>query len=133
MSRKRLGRRVPNTTETEEVLEVNVVTDTIRNGVDTEKLFATLDLIKAQPELAKFQFRATNRWISGTHNRSTIRGFYGAGQEDTTRTEDFVYDDILRGGEHAPRGGFCTTPVPRKAHRAQALTLASTSPSTAGS
>jgi uncharacterized OsmC-like protein len=62
------------------------------NGVDTPTLFATLDAVKANPELAKFQFRATNRWISGTHNRSTIRGFYGAGQEDSTRTEDFGYD-----------------------------------------
>jgi uncharacterized OsmC-like protein len=62
------------------------------NGVDTPTLFATLDAVKASPELAKFQFRATNRWISGTHNRSTVRGFYGAGQEDTSRTEDFCYD-----------------------------------------
>jgi len=62
------------------------------NGVDTPTLFATLDAVKASPDLAKFQFRASNRWISGTHNRSVIRGFYGAGQEDTSRTEDFVYD-----------------------------------------
>lgn len=62
------------------------------NGVDTPTLFATLDAVKANPELAKFQFRAINRWISGTHNRSTIRAFYGAGQEDTTRTADFSYD-----------------------------------------
>jgi uncharacterized OsmC-like protein len=62
------------------------------NGVDTPTLFATLDAVRANPELAKFQFRATNRWIAGTNNRSAIRGFYGAGQEDTTRTEDFTYD-----------------------------------------
>jgi uncharacterized OsmC-like protein len=62
------------------------------NGVDTPTLFATLDAVKGNPELAKFQFRATNKWISGTHNRSAIRGFYGAGQEDGTRTEDFTYD-----------------------------------------
>ena len=62
------------------------------NGVDTPTLFATLDAVKANPELAKFQFRATNRWLKGTHNRSAIRGFYGAGQEDSTRTEDFAYD-----------------------------------------
>ena len=60
--------------------------------MDTEKLFATLDLIKAQPELAKFQFRATNRWIDGSHNRSTIKDFYAAGGEDTTRGEAFVID-----------------------------------------
>jgi len=58
---------------------VSTVTDTIRNGVDTEKMFATLDLIKAQPELARFQFRAANRWLDGAHNRSTIKGFYAAG------------------------------------------------------
>ncbi len=63
---------------------MSVATDTSRNGVDTEKMFATLDLIKAQPELAEFQFRATNRWIDGAHNRSAVKGFYAAGGEDTT-------------------------------------------------
>jgi uncharacterized OsmC-like protein len=71
---------------------VSVVTDTVRNGVDTEKMFATLDLVRAQPELARFQFRASNRWIAGAHNRSTIKGFYAAGGEDTTRGEAFVLD-----------------------------------------
>ena len=60
------------------------VIESARNGVDTDKMFATLDLVKAQPELARFQFRATNRWIDGAHNRSTIKGFYAAGDEDTT-------------------------------------------------
>jgi uncharacterized OsmC-like protein len=67
-------------------------THTIRNGVDTEQLFGTLDLIKKQPELARFQFRASNRWIDGSHNRSTIKGFYAAGAEDETRDEAFVID-----------------------------------------
>ena len=71
---------------------MSVTTDTIRNGVDTEKMFATLDLIKAQPELARFQFRATNQWINGAHNRSTIKHFYAAGGEDTTRDGAFVVD-----------------------------------------
>ena len=30
----------------------------VRNGVDTAALFATLDAVKGQPEIAKFQFRA---------------------------------------------------------------------------
>jgi OsmC-like protein len=87
-------------------LEVTVVADTIRNGVDTEKMFATLDLIKAQPELARFQFRATNRWIDGAHNRSTIKGFYAAGGEDTSRSEEFHLDTgepaILLGSDTGP-------------------------------
>jgi uncharacterized OsmC-like protein len=77
-----------------------------RNGVDTPTLFATLDAVKGSPELANFQFRASNRWVSGTHNRSTIRGFYGAGQEDATRTEDFTYDAdhpaVLVGNNNGP-------------------------------
>jgi uncharacterized OsmC-like protein len=71
---------------------MNVVTTTTRNGVDTEKMFATLDLIKSQPELAKFEFRATNRWIGGAHNRSTIKDFYAAGGEDTSRRDAFLID-----------------------------------------
>ena len=41
-----------------------------RNGVDVATLFATLDAVKNQKEIAKFQFRAFNTWVSGTHSRS---------------------------------------------------------------
>ena len=54
----------------------STITETVRNGVDTATLFATLDAIKAQPEIAQFRFRAHNRWIDGAHNRSTIKDFY---------------------------------------------------------
>jgi uncharacterized OsmC-like protein len=87
---------------------MTAVTDTIRNGVDTEKMFATLDLIKAQPELARFRFRASNRWIGGAHNRSTIKDFYAAGGEDTTRAEPFE----LEAGEPAILLGADTGPNP---------------------
>jgi uncharacterized OsmC-like protein len=62
------------------------------NGVDIATLFATRSAVKGQPELAEFQFRARNVWVSGTHNRATVQGFFGAGGEDTTRTEPFSYD-----------------------------------------
>jgi len=77
-----------------------------RNGVDTPTLFATLNAVKGAPQIAQFRFRAANEWISGTHNRSTIQGFYGAGQEDTSRSEPFTYDadhpPILVGTNHGP-------------------------------
>src|SRR3954447_19774544 len=77
-----------------------------RNGVDVPTLFATLNVVKGAPEVAQFQFRATNEWISGTHNRSTIQGFYGAGQEDTSRLVPFSYDAdhpaVLVGSNQAP-------------------------------
>ena len=78
----------------------------IRNGVDTGRMFATLDLIKDQPELAKFRFRVANRWVAGAHNRSTIKGFYAAGGEDTTRAAEFQLDAgepaILLGADEGP-------------------------------
>jgi uncharacterized OsmC-like protein len=81
-------------------------TETIINGVDTAKLFATLDAIKANPSLATFQFRARNRWIDGAHNRTTIRDFYAANQEDTSRAAEFVLDAgepaILLGSDTGP-------------------------------
>src|SRR3954453_1289591 len=65
---------------------------TIRNGVDTQQMFATLDAIGEQTELGDFTFRATNRWINGAHNRSRVQGFHGAGGEDDSRREAFVID-----------------------------------------
>ena len=60
-----------------------MTTTSTRNGVNTEALFGALDAVKAQPEAAKFQFRARNQWISGTHSRSTIYDFFGLGEEQT--------------------------------------------------
>ena len=77
----------------------------VRNGVDTAALFATLDAVKDNPDIAKFQFRATNRWVSGTHNRSTIHRFYGATQE-MAHVQPFVFDAdhpaVLVGSDKAP-------------------------------
>jgi uncharacterized OsmC-like protein len=87
---------------------MTVAVDTIRNGVDTEQLFGTLDAVKADPSIATFQFRARNRWIDGAHNRSTIRDFYAANQEDTSRTKEFVLD----AGEPAILLGTDTGPNP---------------------
>jgi uncharacterized OsmC-like protein len=51
------------------------------NGVDTPKLLATINVVGENPALAKFQFRATSQWISGTHSRTTMSNFSGAGGE----------------------------------------------------
>ena len=87
---------------------MSVISSTHRNGVDTETMFATLEMIKDQPELARFQFRATNRWMGGAHNRSTIKGFYAAGGEDTSRGEAWELD----AGEPAILLGTDTGPNP---------------------
>jgi uncharacterized OsmC-like protein len=77
----------------------------MRNGVDTATLFATLDAVKAAPEAAKFQFRAHNEWVSGTHNRGTIHDFFGVGEERThERTFQFDADHpaVLVGRDNGP-------------------------------
>lgn len=61
------------------------------NGLDTQKMAETVTALKTDPTLAKFEFRARNRWMSGGENRSTIKDFYGAGAEDASRQEAFEF------------------------------------------
>ena len=77
----------------------------IRNGVDTATLFATLDAVKGNNDIAKFQFRASNKWISGTHSQGTIKGFYGAGQEmehKNVHVVDVDHPAVLVGADNGP-------------------------------
>lgn len=76
-----------------------------RNGVDTPKLFATIGAVAAQPELAKFQFRAQSRWVKGTHSRSTMSGFRGAGGEHSHAAAfkaDADHPAVLCGEDNGP-------------------------------
>jgi uncharacterized OsmC-like protein len=101
------------------------------NGVDIKRLYDTIEAVKGNPALGRFQFRAKNRWIDGGHNRSSIKDFYGAGQEDTSRKAAFVMDndepDVLLGADnganpveyvlHALAGCITTTLVYHAAAR----------------
>ncbi len=55
------------------------------NGINVDQLFNTIKLIEENPEMAQFKFRATNTWIDGSHNRATVKDFFGALQEDDSR------------------------------------------------
>jgi uncharacterized OsmC-like protein len=63
----------------------------ILNGVNVGQLFSIIEGIRKNPEVAKFKFRARNKWIQGTHNRPTVNGFYGALKEDTSR-DPMIFD-----------------------------------------
>ena len=65
--------------------------NTTRNGLNLEQMVGTIDALTNDPSLAQFEFRASNQWINGGENRSTIQGFYGAGVEDESRSEPFIY------------------------------------------
>ena len=75
------------------------------NGVDTPTLFATIDVVRATPSLARFQFRARNEWLSGTHSRTTIDSFSGAGGEQSHSSifrVDADHPTVLVGRDQGP-------------------------------
>ena len=83
-----------------------IVQEKMKNGVDLEKLGATIEAIQETPTLAKFQFRAKNDWVDGGHCVTNVKSFYGAGEEDSTRQETFSmvadHPEVLLGKDLGP-------------------------------
>jgi len=77
-----------------------------QNGVNVDQLIGTINAIKENPDLALFHFRAKNEWVSGGHSRTKIQSFYGAGAEDTSRSQPFVLEGdeppVLLGSNAGP-------------------------------
>ena len=75
------------------------------NGVAVDRLFDTVDAIKVEPGIAKFQFRISNKWVNGGHNRTTVRDFYGA-LKDHPHDKPFELDadepEVLLGEDKGP-------------------------------
>ena len=91
------------------------------NGVNTPALFATIDVVRNQPHLATFQFRAKGEWLGGTHTRTTMSEFSGAGGEHShTAAYSSAADHpaVLCGADHAP------TPVEYMLHALSACLMA---------
>jgi uncharacterized OsmC-like protein len=102
-----------------------------RNGLDLDAMHGTIASLKDDPSLARFEFRARNRWIGGGENRSVIRDFHGAGREDDSRSEPFEFTNgeppVLLGANeganpvefllHALAGCITTTTVLHAAAR----------------
>ena len=73
------------------------------NGVDTPALFATINAVREQPELAKARFRASNTWIKGTHSRGRVEAFDAAGGQHTHLSEyGFDHPEVLVGTGQGP-------------------------------
>ena len=84
---------------------MSVIADQHLNGVDTERLFTTIDAVREQPTNAHFQFRVVNDWVSGTHSQGRFPGFSGAGREHVHTTETVVDADhpaVLAGTDLGP-------------------------------
>jgi uncharacterized OsmC-like protein len=67
-------------------------TDTpVDNGVNVEALLGAREALSGAPEGAQFTWKATSKWVNGTHSESTVQGFYGLGGDQSHRTE-YHYD-----------------------------------------
>ncbi len=77
---------------------------TVDNGVNVEALLGAREALTAAPEAAKFTWRATCKWVNGTHSRSTINGFFGLGEEQNHKTE-FTFEadhpEVFASEDHA--------------------------------
>ena len=70
--------------------------ENILNGVDVNAVNGLINTVNENPDLGKCKFRVSNEWLDGGHNRTTITGFYGAGQE-IAHTKKFTLDSISYG------------------------------------
>ena len=79
------------------------------NGVDVDALSGVVTAVQANPEIARFQFRASNRWINGARSSTAIKGFTGALQEHRTGSAGFTAEigepPVLLGEDNAPNPG----------------------------
>jgi uncharacterized OsmC-like protein len=65
-----------------------MIEDKIINGVDVARLEETVAAVKQTPRMGKFVFRASNRWVGGGRNRTTITDFHGS-QADHPHAQPF--------------------------------------------
>ncbi len=67
------------------------MTPAVDNGVNVEALLGAREALSEAPEAAQFTWRATTNWVRGTHTQSSVKGFFGLGEEQSHRAE-YVYD-----------------------------------------
>lgn len=56
------------------------------NGVNVEALLGARSALTDAPAGAQFTWRATNKWVNGTHSESKVEEFFGLGENQTHRT-----------------------------------------------
>ena len=59
----------------------------VDNGVNVQALLDARKALADLPEATKFNWRASCKWLNGTHSRSSIQGFHGLGEEQQHKTE----------------------------------------------
>ncbi len=78
----------------------------IRNGVEVDRLVATIGAVRSDPRLGEFTFRASSTWEHGGRSRGEIGVFDHAGSPTTDRPQPFrlIGDEppVLLGANQGP-------------------------------
>ena len=53
----------------------------VDNGVNVQALLDAREALTGAPQAAQFKWRATSKWVNGTHSASTVKSFFGLGEE----------------------------------------------------
>ena len=59
----------------------------VNNGVNVDALLAAREALRSAPDAAKFTWKASCKWVNGTHSRTTVQEFHGLGEPQKHRTE----------------------------------------------
>ena len=76
----------------------------VNNGVNVQALLDAREALKGAPEATKFTWRATCKWLNGTHSKTDVKGFFGLGQEQHHKTESSFeadHPEIFASEDHA--------------------------------
>jgi uncharacterized OsmC-like protein len=79
-------------------------TTSVNNGVNVQALLDAREALKDAPEATKFTWRATCKWLNGTHSKTDVKGFFGLGQEQQHKTESTFeadHPEIFASEDHA--------------------------------
>ena len=60
---------------------------TIDNGVNVQALLDAREALAGAPEAAQFTWRASSTWENGVHSTTTIKNFFGLGEEQSHKSE----------------------------------------------
>lgn len=72
-------------------MQTEKMTSAVNNGVNVEALLGAREALSEMPAAAEFTWRAECDWLNGVHSRSTVKGFYGLG-ENHEHNQAFTFD-----------------------------------------
>ena len=76
----------------------------VNNGVNVQALLDAREALKGAPEATQFTWRASCKWLNGTHSQTNVNGFFGLGQEQQHKTESSFeadHPEIFASEDHA--------------------------------